>query len=246
MDRIHKENIDQWFFASSEGDLNAQEVVEFNNYLKTDPALMVAQEHWSQANLKGIEIEEFPGLSAIQKGRGPWGKKAWFYLFSILIACLIVVFCFFQCSNKKVPSHASRAAGAAGIVKKDPVISEVKEQKRAVTNPPVATPFFNINNAKKERKVREEIPLEPEDSVTVISEAPVLAFYRLEPKEIVPFALSVGVLRIPLKETSNSVLAKKRARQFKKQRRKSARKTFEQNSLREHDPLIIPIESIGF
>ena len=70
MDQINKENIDQWLFNNMEGDLSSAEIKELNDYLELNPAMGSAQELWNEANFKAIEIEEYPRLKAIQKGRG--------------------------------------------------------------------------------------------------------------------------------------------------------------------------------
>ncbi|MFT6501948.1 MAG: hypothetical protein ACJASQ_002073 [Crocinitomicaceae bacterium] len=248
MDQINKENIDQWLFNNMEGDLSSAEIKELNDYLELNPAMLSAQDLWNEAHFKAIEIEEYPRLKAIQKGRSPWWKKAWFFFTITMLTGLLVLFYFTQYSQGEAKFDKTEGVRGtfAGKEVSTPPIVEAQPKQTIITAPVISQVAATFTPFKKKKR----IPKIPKPPINDLNKPKINVPEEMPPKlEINQLGMISGPpadkLK-PFKSPLNPDDAKRQAKKFKKTKRKMDRQRFDQNASHGHDAKIIPLESIGF
>lgn len=250
MDKINSNNIDQWLFNYSEGDLSAQEVQELNNYLDSNPALSTEQELWNHANFKSIQIEKYPRLEAIQKGRGPWWNKTRIFFTITLIAVILILSYFFQYENNETNINETKDIRETEKVKENSGTSDADTlQKQLDLSVPISNESFTRTKPLRKTitQVMDSIPsiiYASSDAIPVQLEIEIPSKLGIKKPELIPLTSSEDKPISTLKPKFTP--SKKQKRSFKKSKRKAAKKTFDRNASKEHDPKIIPIEHIGF
>jgi hypothetical protein len=248
MDQINKENIDQWLFNNMEGDLSSAEIKELNDYLQLNPAMGSAQELWNEANFKAIEIEEYPRLKAIQKGRGPWWRKAWFFFTITLLTGLLVLFYFTQYSKGEATFDETEGIRGTFVGKEvsTPPTVEAQPKQTIIIAPAISQSVDSFTPLKRKERTP-KVPKPPQNKtikpkIKVPEEMPP----KLEINQLGMISgPPTGELK-PFKSPANPNRTRRQAKTFKKAKRKLDRRRFEQDSSRGHDAKIIPLESIGF
>lgn len=250
MDQINTKNIDQWLFNNAEGDLSAQEVEELNNYLELNPSLTDEQELWNQANFESIQIEEYPRLVAIQKGRGPWWKKALFFFAITVVALFLVLFYLFQFSNNETSIDGARGIGETENVKEKSVITPNDTLQTQIDRSASVSSESFIARKSSRDKVPEAIDSQPsvnlDRTIWIPLKLPIQRPAQIDTNKQKLIPMPSSERELVSSEKPNLTRSRKERRTFKKSKRKAAKKAFEQSSSRGHDPKIIPIESIGF
>ncbi len=262
MDQIHKENLDQWFFKDVEGQLNTQEVVTLNDYLTLHPEELEAQESWQTANFERIEIEAFPKLDVLLKGKIPWWKKGWFIYNSIALVALIGVFYCFQSSETELNIQKSAPVGTLSNLEMGRVLHmnlNTLSNEEAINQN--STDLSETSALRFELK-RADNPLElnvktgEELLVNVDSIKIGTAVQKLSPNEATEliFLPDPEIVAFKPKENSADIEqtrqekreSNKRERKFKRNTRKLENQRYEQSIINGSHPLIIPMENIGF
>jgi hypothetical protein len=247
MDQITKENIDQWLFNSMEGELTSQEIAALNEHLALHPADLSAQEEWNTSHFKAIEIEEFPNLKALQKGKGAWWKKGWVIFAALLLISLIALFSFYPFSANQNNVYEPISTPESSIVQENVVLPVDMDSNTDLTpgeSPANSSPVYRPKKEKKTVQKIEDTPLKTDSIVLpkIKIEKPIIA----ELKKAIPFAPILAELLVLTQKKARNTPNKGFARRQKKAKRKEANKRYQQNVRRGHDPKIVPLENVGF
>ncbi len=262
MDQIHKENLDQWFFKDVEGQLNAQEVVTLNDYLTLHPEEFQVQESWQTANFEGIEIEAFPKLDVLLKGKIPWWKKGWFIYNSIALVALIGILYCFQSSKTEINIPKSTPVGTLSSLEMGRVLhmdlnalsNEEAINQNSADLPETSAPRFVLKRADKPLELNVKTGEKPPASVDSVKIG--TAVQKLSPTEATELIFLPYPEIVAFKPRENSTEVEqtrqerressKRERKFKRNTRKLENQRHEQSIINGSHPLIIPMENIGF
>jgi len=262
MDQINKGNIDQWMFRSVENDLSVSEAEALLAHLSVNAEVGFEQDLWSNANVREIEIEDFPALDSILKEEKGGTNRFIPLLFIFLISTGLGLF---------VMGNQQQVLLLPDLYSSINIIETSNTQGIELTELPLSNEAkieTNINSAtlvdsvESDKQIKTTTPTSYTPTPPVFPVQPVsptikskldLFLAPINPGGI-PTAQVTGDLQIfeaPKKNNSSGggqgdQPSKKDKRKTKRNDRKDANAKYEKEVRNGKDPKIIPLPDIGF